>query len=293
MLTGIWRWATSESRTTQTPSLPASHSFGKRKGKKLSNEDWESPTDSDVRIARRKDGTPPLAYRPDHPVDLDTGAIVATEIHAADRYIQSDDWAWSLIPPRSGMATPAPAGAGVAACVRRLPSQRTVSAYRIRKPYFPSRTASMNRLLVIDFFFIVDFEAFDANRSPLFDLRRNSICQFTFIDWRVIQTHCTDQCTFPIQIRRYVITLHFRTSYRWQINLSNKLTLPGFSNAVIIHDRPPFDLQMSVRFKRTFATRDKYLQFHRRSAGAGEGEVSSARGSVPRHLRDDRRLRRL
>lgn len=57
----------------------------RRKGKKLSNEDWESPTDPDARIARMKDGTTHLAYKPEHAVDLDTGAIVAAEIHAADR----------------------------------------------------------------------------------------------------------------------------------------------------------------------------------------------------------------
>ncbi len=56
----------------------------KRKGKKLSNADWTSPTDPDARIARMKDGTTHLAYKPEHAVDLDTGVIVAAPIHAAD-----------------------------------------------------------------------------------------------------------------------------------------------------------------------------------------------------------------
>src|SRR5918911_1009773 len=56
----------------------------KCEGKKLSNADWVSPTDPDARIARMKDGTTHLAYKPEHAVDLDTGAIVAAEIHAAD-----------------------------------------------------------------------------------------------------------------------------------------------------------------------------------------------------------------
>ena len=56
----------------------------KRKGKKLSNDDWTSPTDPDAKIARMKDGTTHLAYKPEHAVDLDTGAIVAAPIHAAD-----------------------------------------------------------------------------------------------------------------------------------------------------------------------------------------------------------------
>jgi transposase len=55
-----------------------------RKGKKLSNEDWTSPTDADAKIARMKDGTTHLAYKPEHAVDLDTGVIVAAPIHPAD-----------------------------------------------------------------------------------------------------------------------------------------------------------------------------------------------------------------
>ena len=55
-----------------------------RTGKRLSNEEWVSATDPDARIARMKDGTTHLAYKPEHAVDLDTGAIVAAEIHAAD-----------------------------------------------------------------------------------------------------------------------------------------------------------------------------------------------------------------
>jgi transposase len=57
----------------------------KRKGKKLSNEDWASPIDPDAKIARMKDGTTHLAYKPEHAVDLDTSAIVAAPIHKADQ----------------------------------------------------------------------------------------------------------------------------------------------------------------------------------------------------------------
>ena len=56
----------------------------KRKGKTLSNEDWVSPSDPEARIARMKDGTTHLAYKPEHAVDLDTGAVVAAEMHLAD-----------------------------------------------------------------------------------------------------------------------------------------------------------------------------------------------------------------
>jgi hypothetical protein len=57
----------------------------KRKGKKLSNEDWTSKTDPDAKIAKMKDGSTHLAYKPEHAVDLDTGVIVAAPIHEADK----------------------------------------------------------------------------------------------------------------------------------------------------------------------------------------------------------------
>jgi hypothetical protein len=49
----------------------------KRKGKTLSNADWKSATDPDAKIAKMKDGTTHLAYKPEHAVDLDTGVVVA------------------------------------------------------------------------------------------------------------------------------------------------------------------------------------------------------------------------
>ena len=56
-----------------------------RKGKKLSNADWVSATDPEAKITRMKDGTTHMAYKPEHAVDLDTGAVVAAEIHPADQ----------------------------------------------------------------------------------------------------------------------------------------------------------------------------------------------------------------
>ena len=55
-----------------------------RKGKKLSNS-WQSSTDPDVRIAKLKIGRTHLAYKPEHAMDLDTGAVVTAEVHAADQ----------------------------------------------------------------------------------------------------------------------------------------------------------------------------------------------------------------
>ena len=56
----------------------------KRKGKKLSNQDWVSRSDPEAKIAKMKDGTTHLAYKPEHAVDLDTGAVAAAELHPAD-----------------------------------------------------------------------------------------------------------------------------------------------------------------------------------------------------------------
>jgi transposase len=56
-----------------------------RKGKRLSNQDWTSPVDPEAKIAKLKDGRTRLAYKPEHAVDLDTGAIVAAEIHPANQ----------------------------------------------------------------------------------------------------------------------------------------------------------------------------------------------------------------
>src|SRR5213080_1085391 len=57
----------------------------KRTGKRLSNDEWISRTDPEARIARMKDGTTHLAYKPEHALDLDTGAVVAAEVHPADQ----------------------------------------------------------------------------------------------------------------------------------------------------------------------------------------------------------------
>ena len=57
----------------------------KRKGKTMSNADWESPADPDSKIARMKDGTTHLAYKAEHVVDLETNLVLAAEIYEADR----------------------------------------------------------------------------------------------------------------------------------------------------------------------------------------------------------------
>jgi transposase len=55
-----------------------------RKGKKTSNDDWQSPSDPDARITKMKDGTTALGYKAEHAVDLDTEIVVAADVKPAD-----------------------------------------------------------------------------------------------------------------------------------------------------------------------------------------------------------------
>ena len=57
----------------------------RRKDKKVSNQDWESPTDPDSRIAKMKDGTTHLAYKAEHTVDLGSEFVLGASIHPADK----------------------------------------------------------------------------------------------------------------------------------------------------------------------------------------------------------------
>ena len=69
----------------ETPTAADLQRFDRaRKGKRTSNAEWASATDPEAKIARMKDGRTHLAYKPEHAVDLDTGAVVAAEIHPAD-----------------------------------------------------------------------------------------------------------------------------------------------------------------------------------------------------------------
>src|SRR3712207_3940353 len=48
----------------------------RRKGKGLSTAEWPPPTTPEARTARQRDGRTRLAYKPEHAVDLDSGATV-------------------------------------------------------------------------------------------------------------------------------------------------------------------------------------------------------------------------
>src|SRR5262245_18517910 len=56
-----------------------------RKDKKVSNDEWASPTDPDSRIAKMKDGTTHLACKAEHVVDLGSNLVLAAEVYHADQ----------------------------------------------------------------------------------------------------------------------------------------------------------------------------------------------------------------
>jgi transposase len=53
----------------------------RKRKKKASNEDWESPSDGEAEITKLKDGRTALAYKAENAVDMETGAIVAVTTH--------------------------------------------------------------------------------------------------------------------------------------------------------------------------------------------------------------------
>ena len=53
----------------------------RKRRKKISNEDWQSPSDGDAEITKLKDGRTALAYKAENAVDMETGAVVAVTTH--------------------------------------------------------------------------------------------------------------------------------------------------------------------------------------------------------------------
>ena len=64
----------------------------KRPGKSCSNKEWESPTDPDARVTKMKDGRTHFAYKAEHAMDLETGAMVSAVIHPADQGDTTTMW---------------------------------------------------------------------------------------------------------------------------------------------------------------------------------------------------------
>ena len=67
-----------------TPTRAQLAKLDRKRAKKGSNEDWTHPYDPDARIAKMKDGRTHLAHKAEHAVDMETGAVVALTVQAAD-----------------------------------------------------------------------------------------------------------------------------------------------------------------------------------------------------------------
>ncbi len=68
----------------KTPTREALARLDRRRKKRTSNKDWESPSDPDAKITKLKDGRTHLAHKAEHAVDLDSSALVAVTLHGAD-----------------------------------------------------------------------------------------------------------------------------------------------------------------------------------------------------------------
>jgi transposase len=68
----------------ETPTREDLAKLDRDRAKKTSNEDWEHPDDPDARITKMKDGTTHLAHKAEHAVDMESGAVLAVTLQAAD-----------------------------------------------------------------------------------------------------------------------------------------------------------------------------------------------------------------
>jgi transposase len=62
----------------------------KRPDRKTSNDEWQNPHDPDAKVGRTKRGTTRMIYKPEHVVDLDTGAIVDADMRPGDAHDTED-----------------------------------------------------------------------------------------------------------------------------------------------------------------------------------------------------------
>ena len=67
-----------------TPTREQLAKLDRKRTKKTSNDDWVNPHDPEAGITKMKDGRTHLAYKAEHAVDLETGAVVAVTIATGD-----------------------------------------------------------------------------------------------------------------------------------------------------------------------------------------------------------------
>jgi transposase len=68
----------------QTPTREDLVKLDRKRKNKASNDDWENPNDPDAKITKMKDGRTHLAHKAEHAVDMESGAVVAVTLQAAD-----------------------------------------------------------------------------------------------------------------------------------------------------------------------------------------------------------------
>jgi transposase len=67
-----------------TPTRAELARLDRKRPKKGSNEEWESPSDPDARITKMKDGRTHLAHKAEHAVDMESGVVVAVTVQPAN-----------------------------------------------------------------------------------------------------------------------------------------------------------------------------------------------------------------
>ena len=68
-----------------TPTREDLARIDRKRKKKGSNQEWRSATDADARIAKMKDGSTHMAHKAEHAVDMESGAVIAVTLQAADQ----------------------------------------------------------------------------------------------------------------------------------------------------------------------------------------------------------------
>jgi transposase len=64
----------------ENPTDEDARRMDRTRKKKTSNAEWRSPTDPDAEITKLKDGRTRLAYKAEHVVDMETGAVLAADV---------------------------------------------------------------------------------------------------------------------------------------------------------------------------------------------------------------------
>src|SRR5499425_258039 len=74
-----------EASGIKTPTREDLARLDRKRAHKGSNEEWEHPHDPDARITKMKDGRTHLAHKAEQAVDVESGAVVAVTVQAADQ----------------------------------------------------------------------------------------------------------------------------------------------------------------------------------------------------------------